>query len=352
MSISLFMSIHQQNQTLDGWYGLTNDMMEMVLSDPDPAKAEGEGEGEDEAEDEAEAEQQVEDAAASDDELWVFNFVLTARNGYPKDQAVLSLVTALLLKNDLQECYFWAHELLESGFDIRPLLWRVYFDFYYATNVALEGLLERKYAENNPLFIVRNLFRAHATPTVFLWRQLTYADMQNVEYQMGRLSFKQLQKCKWLHGVDEKCQPFLLHLKNGDWTQMCYELQFIIQQDWCEQLYTAVLDYYKYNPYVQGVRSEAMQREHVCSRLLFLIARCQSGIDPTEFQNTIFIAPQPAEDAARVYPVTPLVGAFLLTVGEEEQERYACSWRQWLESVFPDAMCSAWPLEDGYKLRF
>ena len=229
----------------------------------------------------------------------------------------------------------------------------MYFDFYYATNVALEGLLERKYAENNPLFIVRNLFRAHATPTVFLWRQLTYADMQNVEYQMGRLSFKQLQKCKWLHGVDEKCQPFLLHLKNGDWTQMCYELQFIIQQDWCEQLYVAVLDYYKYNPYVHGVRSEAMQREHVCSRLLFLIARCQSGIDPTEVQNTIFIAPQPAEDMSQVYPVTPLVGAFLLTTDEVgEDERFVCSWRQWLDSVFPQAMCGALPLEDGYKLRF
>ena len=134
---------------------------------------------------------------------------------------------------------------------------------------------------------------------------------------------------------------------------MCYELQFIIQQDWCEQLYVAVLDYYKYNPYVHGVRSEAMQREHVCSRLLFLIARCQSGIDPTEVQNTIFIAPQPAEDMSQVYPVTPLVGAFLLTTDEVgEDERFVCSWRQWLDSVFPQAMCGALPLEDGYKLRF
>lgn len=292
-----------------------------------------------------------------EDELWVFNYALTRRGGYPKDQAVLSLVTALLLKNDLHECYFWAHELLESGFDIRPLLWRVYFDFFYATNVALEGLMERKCADQDPLFIVRNLFRAHATPTVFLWRQMTYTDMPNVEYQMGRLTLKQLQKNKWLHGIDEKCQPFLLHLKNGDWTQMCYEMQYIIQQDWCDELYPAVLEYYKYNPYVQSVQTAAMQREHVCSRLLFLIARCQSDVNPLDVQNTIFIAPQvaAADDFLEPYPISPLVGAFLLTDAKEEEndkEVYMCSWQQWLESVFPSVDSSALPLEEGYKFRY
>ena len=55
---------------------------------------------------------------------------------YIKDEVELSLVTALLKKKNLQECYYWAFELYYSGFDTElfQLLWKIYFDFYYEYN--------------------------------------------------------------------------------------------------------------------------------------------------------------------------------------------------------------------------
>ena len=35
-----------------------------------------------------------------------------------KDEVVLSLITALLKKQDLSECYYWVFELYYSGFEV------------------------------------------------------------------------------------------------------------------------------------------------------------------------------------------------------------------------------------------
>ena len=95
---------------------------------------------------------------------------------YPHDEVELSLLTALLLKKDLQECYFWTFELYFSGCPIFPLIWKFYLDFYAELDrppaKALKTYLKKKELANNvPAIaaIIRNLFLAKATATVFLY---------------------------------------------------------------------------------------------------------------------------------------------------------------------------------------
>ena len=55
-------------------------------------------------------------------------YILT-RFLYIKDEVELSLVSALLKKRNVQECYYWAFELYYSGFDIVQLLYLTYWFF-------------------------------------------------------------------------------------------------------------------------------------------------------------------------------------------------------------------------------
>ena len=48
------------------------------------------------------------------------HYILT-RFLYSQDEVILSLVTSLLKRDDLQESYYWAYELYYSGVDMTSL---------------------------------------------------------------------------------------------------------------------------------------------------------------------------------------------------------------------------------------
>ena len=62
-------------------------------------------------------------------------FTLT-HNLYSRDEVVLACLTALLKKQDINECYYWLNELCisVSVSDIRKIIGHIYYDFYYALN--------------------------------------------------------------------------------------------------------------------------------------------------------------------------------------------------------------------------
>ena len=57
-------------------------------------------------------------------------------NLYGLDEVVLAWLTALLKKQDINECYYWLNELCisVSVSNIRKIIGHVYYDFYYALN--------------------------------------------------------------------------------------------------------------------------------------------------------------------------------------------------------------------------
>ena len=97
---------------------------------------------------------------------------------YAKDEVELSLLTALLKKEDLKIIYYWAYELYYSGFEneLFDLLWKIYLDFYYVHQPYFLSYLKKKHERgdknaNNVAYILRNMYNLKADCAVFLIRQ-------------------------------------------------------------------------------------------------------------------------------------------------------------------------------------
>lgn len=129
------------------------------------------------------------------------DFVLT-RYLYPRDEVVVSLVTSLVRRHDLLECYFWAFELLHSGEALFPILWTIYFDFYAELNPRLERYIRQKEREWNThalaeaaAAVVRNLHRAAPSSTCFCLRMTIATD----GVQVNGCDFR-----AWLKAIDDR----------------------------------------------------------------------------------------------------------------------------------------------------
>ncbi len=107
------------------------------------------------------------------------NYRLT-RFLYSVDEVKYSLITALLKKVDIDECYYWAFELYFSRIEgeLFDLFYKIHYDFYAERNPKLEGFIKTKKEKwlvdkqvTHIASIVKNMFISDPTPTVFLMRQ-------------------------------------------------------------------------------------------------------------------------------------------------------------------------------------
>lgn len=97
---------------------------------------------------------------------------------YAKDEVMLSLLTELLMKNDLQACLFWCGELCYSNVEkLFDFIWKLYFDFYAEYNPHLERYIQKKQLLwekdkniKHILIILYNMFYLNSSPTTFLLR--------------------------------------------------------------------------------------------------------------------------------------------------------------------------------------
>jgi len=158
---------------------------------------------------------------------------------YIKDEVELSLVTALLKKQNLQECYYWAFELYYSGFETElfQLLWKIYFDFYYEYNPIMEMYIIKKQSlwstgvdKNKNIIhvasILRNLFRLKASPNGFLLRHYIKCDIiPTVIYKMKT----KMNTHKWLAEYPLKFHNLLLAIHNGHVENTCYAIKVLLQ---------------------------------------------------------------------------------------------------------------------------
>ena len=97
---------------------------------------------------------------------------------YALDEVALSLLTALLCRRDLDECYYWTAELHASGFEVFPWLWWIYYSFYAELSPRLEAYMRARAScgtYRDLCAIIRNMHRARSSPTVFLLDQAASA---------------------------------------------------------------------------------------------------------------------------------------------------------------------------------
>jgi hypothetical protein len=290
---------------------------------------------------------------------------------YAKDEVVLALVTALL-QRQVADCFAWAHELIASGYTaLFPLLRHIYYDFYYELNPSLEAYLDKKEKEADTvtavLTVLKNMLRATATSTVFLWRQMTYNEAVLLDYDLNRLSLGNSTTTTTSTGDDNDSQSQMLllltHVVQQDWLSLCYELRWLFEHDLGLEAQTAVWDFYAGNPQRNTVSAAVLQQHHTFIQILLVIARCEATLPDKKLR---FVTYDGAHSAAT--PMMPLLqpelAAFALsqdaTPADTPQPREAkllpvdptITWRHWLERVFPYSYDTNTPLEPSFKFRF
>jgi len=321
------------------------------------------------------------------------SFILT-RNLYAKDEVCLALQNALLRKQNLQECYFWALELHTSGFDVFATLWQIFVDFYYELNPSLEAYIQRKEpisshdtrshdnddddddtclsldaqlscltldeakAEVTAIesaleaiskmqlephedqddkvikdiaSVVRNMFRAKPSPTVFLWRQIMHYQFdENIFYLPAAAK-----RTTWLSDYPLEYHSFLTSLQKQDWGAMCFYLKdLVVDQQLSIEI--TLYHFFRYNPKLQTINKKGWLTNPLLMSLL-TIARCLS-CDDELFQPQAFIAgnivvPQ-LQDLH--YNVDTNVAAFQLARWEVALEYLASEWERYV------AKCPYW----------
>tara|TARA_Y100000389_G_scaffold202767_1_gene249097 strand:- start:4364 stop:5383 length:1020 start_codon:yes stop_codon:yes gene_type:complete len=151
------------------------------------------------------------------------------KNLYAKDEVVLSLIICLLEKNDLQQCYFWANEINDSGYDVNELLWKIYYDYYFENNPKFEIYMRNT---KGYITIVRNLYRFPTSDNVFMLRQ--YALLYNKpETYLGRTP-------TWTEKYTNK--HFVRAISKNDLKNVA---NHIYNSNNCEQLFGDVVKYFE-----------------------------------------------------------------------------------------------------------
>ena len=139
------------------------------------------------------------------------------RNLYPRDEAELSLMFAILEKQPCEMCLFWACELIYSGFDIGQLMWSIYYDFYAQMNpglvVRVADALQRlrEGDAEKVLMVIKTLRVKKATDNVFSLR-ISQTPTKFTIYK-GRVP-------SWLAGFPAEQRPLLRAVCGYDWNQI------------------------------------------------------------------------------------------------------------------------------------
>ena len=150
---------------------------------------------------------------------------------YAQDEVEAMLLTSLLCKNDICECYFWAYELIGSGIDLFAILWKIYYDIYFEYNTQLETYMRKKHIEweksrDDLMFanILNNMFHAKPSCKVFVLRQAALVNNRSsgLNYT-GR-------RPKWCERHEKKYHCWLLAISKKDYRQIAYWTYYVVHE--------------------------------------------------------------------------------------------------------------------------
>ena len=235
-----------------------------------------------------------------------------------KDEVVLSLITALLKKQDLSECYYWIFELYYSGFEVFQLMWKIYFDFYYELSPKMEDYILKKQSlfdnnnnnnnnnDNNDnkmihiAAIIRNLFRLTPTSNVFMLRHYMEIDIcPTIIYKNSSNNTNY----KWLCGYPVKYHKLLMSVYNGHVENICYYIKLLLEsgEDNVENIRRIIMVFVEPNLTLLGIDKELFEHKWNVRKykndlhyLLAFICHLQTPISILNNCN-IFVSPKDSD---------------------------------------------------------
>ena len=148
---------------------------------------------------------------------------------YARDEVEASLLSSLLARNDIHECYYWAYELHYSGFELFTVLWRIFYDVYFEYNPSLEIYIRKKQAlwerEKNSevfAFVIKNMFLATPSSNVFVLRQYALSTLDG-EDAAGAAGACRGRPPKWCAQHDKKYHTWLRAISKQDYRKIAYQ---------------------------------------------------------------------------------------------------------------------------------
>jgi len=154
---------------------------------------------------------------------------------YARDEVELSFIAAIILRKALDECYYWGYELHYSGFDVFPIIWKIYYDFYFVSNPGLETLIRQKekmWERNNKLHYlaatISNLVNTHSSGEVFIMRQ--YIERVLISDSGGGRAERGFRARgrppAWCGDYDSKYIPLLRSIDKGQYREIAYHTYY------------------------------------------------------------------------------------------------------------------------------
>lgn len=136
---------------------------------------------------------------------------------YARDEVEASLMLALLKRKSVEECLFWVNELVWSGYEVRNLLWSIYYDFYAQYNPSFEKKMKKQFdkfqsGDINALFVfVKSIRLLKSSDNVFSLRMSKVPTTLTI--YRGRLP-------KWLLAYEKECRPLARATASLNWPQL------------------------------------------------------------------------------------------------------------------------------------
>lgn len=155
---------------------------------------------------------------------------------YARDECEIMLVSSLLSKN-LNECYYWLYELYYSGYDLKVLFWKIYYDFYFYNSPKLEIFIRKKLNKNITIntynHILQNLINRKINSNIFIMRQYIYYLINNKPTSRHNIKGRKPNYC---NNVDKKYQNLIICIKKNNYEGICYYIYKLFIIDKCSKL--------------------------------------------------------------------------------------------------------------------
>tara|TARA_B100000902_G_scaffold326696_1_gene321929 strand:+ start:427 stop:1608 length:1182 start_codon:yes stop_codon:yes gene_type:complete len=294
---------------------------------------------------------------------------------YARDEVEASLLSALLTRADIHECYFWAYELHYSGFELFAVLWRIFYDVYFEYNPCLEIyirkkhlLWEREKKSEVFAFVIKNMFLATPSSNVFVLRQYALsvgadghgADGHGADGYRGRPP-------KWCEQHDKKYQTWLRAISKKDYQKIAYHTYTLASDDdenveetkesdaMFGELVTYFASMFNINADVSSYWNSRTYRGNDAHYILSIIIHLLVDEDESaikmsdkkplrprdehiqwvkdlECNNTHGCLPRNVLKQHRLYGINPNIGSFALaryTLAETEFQSVNCFWERY-----------------------
>lgn len=168
---------------------------------------------------------------------------------YNLQEVKLSLISSILNKRNIIECYYWFSELCACEIDMCDIIWEIYFDYYALLNPKLEYCIIKKIDEwkktnelGDLLYIIKNMQISKHDWRVFLLRQISISDDLCQKY-----IYTHKRKSKEFNTYNEKYLPLLISIKKQEWIDVCYYLSKLLKTNLDKndryEIYKTILNY-------------------------------------------------------------------------------------------------------------